>query len=337
LRRPRRSPVNELRQFRGPILLLALTLAFGVLGYIVLEGWSFLDAIFMTVTTITTVGYGEVHPLSAPGRVFTIVLIIVGVGGALYTFGALVGWLLAFDSPERQRRRRVERALGALRDHFIICGYGRVGRGVVEVLQRERVPFVVVDVNQASLATAEEHGLLAVFGDGTSDEVLRRAGIERARGLITAVDSDANNVYVVLSARGLRPDLLIVARASTDEAAQKLERAGATHVLSPYSMAGRQMAMLAVKPTAVELAETLLHAEGGELVVEEVLVTDGSALVGVGLGQLRRQGHDAPMIVAVRHGGNLVASPPDDYRLRTGDRLVAIGNPTQLRELEKLL
>jgi voltage-gated potassium channel len=328
--------VSQLRQFRGPLIVLVLVLALGVAGYTLIECWSFLDALYMTVITVTTVGYGEVHPLSPYGRIFTIVLIVTGTGAVLYTFTALFGWLVSTDWGERRRRQQMEERISRMRHHFILCGYGRVGRAVASVLRRERAPFVVVDVNQVSIAVAETEGLSVVYGDAASDDVLRRAGIERAQGLITAVDSDAENVYVVLSARGLRPDLLIVARATAEDAIKKLERAGATHVLSPYALAGQRMAMLAVRPAAVELVETLLYEGQQSLVLEEVKVQAGSALEGTIVGELRQRFPEGPVFVALRSDGRLKPSPSNDYRLQANDTLVLVGSPEQLAEIEGL-
>ena len=328
--------MTRFTQFLGPLLALLLTLAFGVVGYMTVEHWSFLDALFMTVTTVTTVGYREVHPLSRAGEIFTIVLIFVGVGVALYTLTSLFGWILAIDWPEQRRRRQMEKSLARLSHHFIVCGYGRVGKSVAEVLRRERLPIVVIDVNQESLAGAASDGYPVVPGNAASDQVLRRAGIDRARGLIAAVDSDADNVYVALSARVLRPDLLIVARASSDDAITKLERAGATHALSPYTTAGQRMAMLAVRPTAVEFVETMLDAGRPQLMLEEVSVESGSRLDGARLGDLRQRPNLGSMIAALRHDGKLTPSPPDDYVLQPGDELILIGSPEQLRQIEKL-
>jgi voltage-gated potassium channel len=311
-------------------------LILGTAGYMALEGWSFLDALFMTVTTITTVGYGEVHPLSATGQVFTICLIIVGVGAVLYSLTALFGWLLSTNWWEQRRVRQLEESLARLANHFILCGYGRVGRSVAGVLTSERVQFVVVDTNQESLDVARSDGYLAVCGDASSDDVLRRAGLTRARGLIAAVASDADNVYVVLSARGLRPDLLIIARASSEDAVQKLERAGANHVISPYAIAGRRMALLAVRPKSVELVERLLQAGRESLDLEELQVKAASQLAGMDVAMLRRRFPNGPVVVAVRADGRLVLSPPDDYHLRPGDQLVLVGHPSQLQEIEGL-
>jgi voltage-gated potassium channel len=329
--------LSGFRQFIGPLLTLILTLVVGVVGYMVIEGWNFLDALFMTVTTITTVGYGEVHPLDTAGRIFSMVLIFGGVGGVLYTFTALSEWLLATNWSEQRRAYRLSQELQRRRDHYILCGYGRVGRSVAEVLTRERVPFVIVDVNQHSLATARADGHMAIDGNAASDDILRKAGIERAKGLIAAVASDADNVYVVLSARGIRPNILIIARASSEDAVTKLERAGANHVISPYAIAGQRMAMLAVRPVSVELVESLFQAGRQELQLEELVVKEGSALSTLDVATVRQRFPDGPMIVAIRTDGRLASAPSGEYRLRPGDELVVVGSPTLLRDLNQLV
>jgi voltage-gated potassium channel len=322
-------------QFRGPLVVLLLTLALGIAGYMAIEGWPFLDALFMTVITLTTVGYQVVHPLSPAGQLFTIVLIVVGVGGALYTLSALFGWLLSAGWPEQRRRHQMQAQLARLSNHFIVCGYGRVGRRVVEVFRREAIPVVIIDINQAELATAEVDGLLTVHGDAASDAVLTQAGLARARGLVVVTDSDADNVYVVLSAHTLRPDLLVVARANSEEAVQKLERAGANHVLCPYALAGRRLALLGLRPAAVEFVETVLHAGREQLMLEEVRVAPGSRLAGSCLATLRAT-PAGPAIVALRQGGRLIPLPPDEQRLEPGDELILLGHPEQLRRIEEL-
>jgi voltage-gated potassium channel len=328
--------MSQLRQFRGPLILLVVTLTLGVLGYRAFEGYDWLDALFLTVITVTTVGFGLPKPATPAGEIFIIILIIVGSTGVLYTLSAVFGWLLQTNWPEQRRRLRMEQSLRTMTNHFIVCGYGRVGRSVAEALRRERIPLVVVDVNQMSLANAEADGYAVVVGDAATDEVLRKAGIERARGLIAAVDSDADNVYVVLSARELKPNLVIVARASSDDAAKKLERAGATHVLSPYTIAGQRMAMLAVRPAAVELVETLLNTSRESLLLEEVVVETGSELAQLTLADLHEHYPNIPMIVGLRTDGKLTPAPPSDYRLQPGDTVVLVGSPAQLKEIEKL-
>ena len=321
-------------QLAAPILALSAALAAGTLGYVLIEGWSVADAIFMVVTTVTTVGYGEVHPLSGWGRVLTISLILVGVGCITYFFGVVMALVFEGQLNQKLERRRMERHIEQISDHFIICGYGRVGRQIAFELRRERRPFAVIDVNQLSLELASEDGLLGEPGNATEDAVLNHAGIMRARALITAVASDADNIFVTLSARSLRPDLPIVARANFDDAAGKLRRAGATQVVSPYAMAGRQMARLAVRPSTVDFVETLLQGVDADLLLEDIRVAEGSRLVGVSTLEALRQFAGGAVLLAVQRDGRTTAPAPVDFVLQAGDVLAAVGTETQLHTLE---
>jgi len=234
------------------------------------------------------------------------------------------------------RRRRMERAIERLREHFIICGYGRVGREIVAGFEHEGVPFVLVDVNQQSLDEAAAKGHLVIMGSPASDEVLRRAGIETARGLIAATDNDAENIYVTLATRGLRPDLFVVARANHPDAESKLQRAGADRIISPYSVGGRRMAMLALRPHSVEFVDTVLYSTGmgGDLLLEDLQVAEGSPLAGLTVGEVRRRVPDGN-VLAVKKGERMIVNPGAEMPLTGGDVLVAIGTATQLRALEQ--
>jgi voltage-gated potassium channel len=228
------------RRLRVLALMLVIVLAVGTTGYVVIEDWPVVDALYMTVITITTVGFGEIYPLSRSGRIFTIGLIAVGLTGIWYALSVLVGFMIEGIFSQEWERRRMEQQLSGIKDHFIVCGYGRVGRQIAAQLRRYHRPVVVIDRDPTALAEAASDGLLTVQGDATEDDILRQAGIARARGLITAVATDADNVFVTLSARALRPDLSIVARANVEDAAPKLQRAGATHVVSHTpSLGGR--------------------------------------------------------------------------------------------------
>ena len=323
------------RRLSGPLLAFALILVMGTLGYVVIEGWSVGDAAYMVVTTVATVGYGEVRPLSAAGRWFTIGLILVGVGAISYVFSVAVGVVVEGNLSRRWDRRRMERRVQGFQGHHIVCGYGRVGRQIADEFRRERRPMVVIDVNQSSLDVAQRAGLSVVYGNATDDDTLRRAGIERAHGLITAVASDADNIFVTLSARSLRPDLAIVARANHDDAVPKLRRAGATQVVSPYEMAGQQMARLALRPSTVDFVETLLRGADGDLLLEDVRVGIAAPLVGTSLGDARRQFADDVMLLAVRRDGRMLAPPPSDLVLQAGDVMAVVGSAAHLRALEQ--
>lgn len=317
--------------------MIGLLLALGTSGYMVIEGWSFLDALYMTVTTLVTVGYGEIHPLSSIGRIFTIGLIVLGVGGVLYTFTTVMQFVFEGHLGREWELRRMQGRIDRLRDHFILCGYGRVGRQVARDFSEDGVPFVLIDQSPERLENAASDGCMTLRGDATDDDTLRRAGIERARGLVTCVQSDAENIFVTLSARALKPDLYIVARSNDEDAAPKLRRAGADRVVSPYSIGGRQMAMLAVRPAAVEFVDRVLSRSGIELLLEDFAIAERSTLVGRTLADIQHNVAPGVTVIAVRRDSRLVTQPPADLDVRTGDELVAFGTPEQLRTLESTI
>ncbi len=309
----------------------------GVVGYVTIEGWPYFDALYMTVMTLTTVGYGEVRTLSPLGRAFTILLMVSGIGAMLYTLTTVMQYVVEGHFGEAVGRRRMKDKITKLSNHYVLCGYGRVGREIAFEFKREGIPFVVIDINQESLVRCGQDGCLNVPGDASTDEVLNAAGIERARGLIAAVDSDAHNVYVTLSARGLRQDLFIVARGSTDDSGDKLRRAGANRVISPYSIAGRRMAMLALRPVVIDFIDTVMHSENLELLLESVEVRQNSPVLGLTIEQARERRPTSPHILAVRkHDGRMVARPDPSTTIELGDHIVLIGTQEELRSLESV-
>jgi voltage-gated potassium channel len=260
----------------------------------------------------------------------------LGVGAGFYVLGALVVFVMEGQLGQSMRRRRMERAIERLSGHFIICGYGRVGREIVAEFEHAGAPFVLLDVNQQSLDEAAAKGHLVITGSPAGDEVLRSARIETARGLIAATDNDAENIYVTLAARGLRPDLFVVARANYADAESKLQRAGADRIISPYSVGGRRMAMLALRPHSVEFVDTVLYSTGmgGDLLLEDLQVAEGSPLTGLTVGEVRRR-MPAVNVLAVKKGERMILNPSAEVPLSGGDVLVAIGTAAQLRGLEQ--
>ena len=314
---------------------LVIIIAIGAIGYVIIEGWSFIDALFMTVITITTVGYEEVHPLSAGGRIFSIFLIVGGVGGALYVLSSIVQFIIEGQLGITLGRRRMERRIAKMKEHFILCGYGRVGQEIAHIFTEERVPFVIIDKDQESIAGAEKDGYLYVLADATNDEGLKEAGIERARGLVVAAGSDADNVYITLSARGMRPDLFIEARASSNEAEAKLKRAGADRIISPYSLGARRMAQLALRPTVVDFIDTVIYRRGQELQLENVAVGNESALIGLTVEEARLR-TKAVILAISRKRGKVVTNPTAEETIQAGDMLITLGTREQLTALEKI-
>jgi voltage-gated potassium channel len=316
------------------VLLAAVTLG-GTLGYMVIEGWGPWDAFYMVVITITTVGFGEVHKLSFPGQVWTVLLLFGGVGSALYVFTLLATVVVEGGLPQRFQRRRQARMLNLIKDHFIVCGYGRIGSIIANQLQQQNVPFAVIERDPARLQAAMMDGALAVQADASHEEVLKRVGIEHARGLIAAVGTDAENVYIVLSARVIRPDIYIIGRAEGDDATRKLLRAGADRVVSPYQIGAVQMAQTAIRPAVVDFMALATSSDNLELAMEEVMIARGSSLVEKSLLDANLRQRFGVIVVAIqRQDRHMEFNPEPDTVIHVGDKLVLMGRPPSLRELE---
>ena len=325
----RRLP-HPLRRFRLPAALLAVVIVYGMLGYMLIERWSLLDSFYMTIITISTVGYSEVNKLSDAGRIFTSTLIVVGVGTMLYGFGVFAEILTDNSFIHYRRERQLERSLNQLRDHFIICGYGRIGTQIVAEFEAHNVPYAVIDQTEDAVLRLRNEDRLHVEGDASSEDILKLAGIERARGLISAVDSDERAVYIILAARALKSDLYLISRAGRPESIRRLELAGANRVISPYQMAGHRMAELAVRPALVDVMDSLHHGES-EIAVEEMLVQPRVAAVGKTIAGAGLVSPDAAKVLAVRRrNGTLHANPAPDLLLEEGDLVIALGSEEQL-------
>jgi voltage-gated potassium channel len=320
------------RHVRTWILAVLTISVVGALGYVALFGWPATDALYMTVITLTTVGFREVQELDTFGeQLWTMLLAVAGVGIIFGSIGIVAETIISEAASGRREARRMREAVGELRDHYIVCGYGRVGSTVIRELLHTGQRFVVIDVNAPSLERAAADGHLVVMGDATDDATLRTAGIERARGLITTIDSDANNVYVTLSARALSPDLFIVARASAVGAEAKLAQAGANRIVSPYTMAGRRIAELAVRPRVADYIDAALSHGNLSFSLEEVEVDAASPLLGVTVGRLRADGVVA--LAILQPDGAYEANPPEARELREGESLIASGSTEALAGL----
>ena len=321
---------------QGPgfaVALLALIIVGGTLGYHLIEGWSWWNSFYVSVVGITTV---DVPPaVTWEGQAFTVLLLFSGVAAALYTFTLIAGIVVEGGLPRRLARRRYQRMLENLSDHYIICGYGRIGSVVAQQFQRQQVPFVIVERNAERVQAAIEIGLLAVEADASREDVLHRVGIARAKGLIAAVGTDAENVYAVLSARVLRPDLFIVGRAETEDATQKLKRAGASRVLSPYQIGGVQIAQTALRPAVVDFVELATSSDNLDLMMEEITVTSKWTLANQSILQANlRQRYGVIVVGIQRQEGRMEFNPEPDTAIRVGDKLVVLGRPHSLKRLE---
>jgi voltage-gated potassium channel len=320
------------RHIRLWVLLVLAVTVIGSAGYVVLFRWSVSDAVYMTVITLTTVGYHEVRQISGfPMRLWTMVLAVAGVAIIFGTVGIVAETIISEAASGRREARRMREAIGALREHYIVCGYGRVGSTVARELMQAGERLVVIDILPASLERAGRDGHLVVEGDGTDDATLRSAGVAEARGLITTIDSDANNVYVTLSARAINPRLFIVARANAEGSESKLLQAGANRVVSPYTMAGRRIAELASRPRVADFIDAALSHGNLSFSLEEVEVDEDSPLLGVTVGALRADG--AVTLAILQQDGAYEANPPEARALHAGESVIASGSTEALAAL----
>jgi voltage-gated potassium channel len=318
------------------VLLVVLLFVVGTLGYIIIEGWSWPDAFYMTAITLTTVGYGEVQPLSPQGRLFTVFLILLGVGSVAYGLSRLGEYLLTGSVAARLRSRRVMRTIDKLRDHVIVCGYGRVGKSAALTLRDGKRPVVVIDNSEERIESAQAEGFTVLHADSTRDEALIRAGIERALGMVICLGDDSRNLFIVLSARALNPNLYIVARTIEATNEQKMIRAGANRVVSPYKIGGKHMANILIRPHVTDFLDVVTLDGGIELWLEELIIQPESILAGqtVGNADIRRR-TGVTMVALLRHGGGMVM-PDANTTLQAGDELIVLGTREQLANLEEL-
>lgn len=314
---------------QGPGFAVALLLSVivgGAVGYHLLEGWSIWHAFYVTVLAVTTVDLPG--GLSRPAQAFTVVLLFAGVGSALYTFTLLATVVVEGGLPKRLQKRRQERMLETIRDHFIICGFGRIGSIVAREFRRQGIPHLVIERDPERLRAALEEGEVAVEADASREEVLKRVGIDRARGLIAAVGTDAENVYAVLSARVMRPDLFIVGRAETEDATLKLRRAGADRVISPYMIGAVQIAQTAVRPAVVDFVALATSSDSIELAMEQIAIASRSALADRSIVAANLRQRFGVIVVGIqRQDGKMEFNPDPDTAMRAGDKLVVLGRP----------
>ncbi len=316
--------------------LLVAVLAGGTAGYMLIEGWNIWDAFYMTVTTVATVGYGEVHPLSPRGRLFTVALIFGGVGTAFYTATLLATIIVEGGLHQRFETRRAARMLEQIKDHFIVCGYGRIGSIIAAELHQQGVALAVIERDPDRVRQAVDRGWLAFEADASREEVLARAGIHRARGLITAVGTDAENVFTVLTARVMRPDLFIIARVESDDAEHKLRRAGADRVISPYQIGATQMVQTALRPAVVDFFHLATSSERLDLSMEQVHIKDDSPLANRSIVDAGIRQKFGVIVVGIkRSGGGMEFNPAPDAVMRSGDELVVLGRTENVKALEK--
>lgn len=318
--------------------LLALLIGSGCAGYMMIEGWRFADALYMTVITLATVGYSEVHPVSELGRYFTVILIFLGVGFFLYVGGNIIQFLVEGRIRLILGRHKLDKQIKKLKNHYIICGYGRIGRVLTRFLVEKYINVVVIEKSKARVPILNEDGVLYLIGESTDENVLISAGIKKAKGLITAVATDADNVFLVLIAKALNPDIFIVARAIQNTAKKTLQAAGADKVVSPYDLGARRMAHAVLRPTVIKFLEMAFADETADIQVEEMAIKPKSELIDV---QLMDSGIRSLMNIIIlsikKIDGSMLFNPEADTLLELGDTLVVMGKARDLNQLQQLL
>jgi voltage-gated potassium channel len=331
------SSVTALRLVLIPLAVLSLLLVGGTLGYRLVGGWDWFDALYMTVITITTEGFHEVRPLGPTGRLFTMALALGGVFTAFYAAAAFIRAVVAGDIRTVFGRQRMESQLAHLNNHLVVCGFGRMGRLVCEEFSAAGLPFVVIDRDPQVLQDFAMPQGIALSGDATDDDVLKQAGVERARALVSVAASDADNLYIVMSARFINEALVIVARAESESADRKLRRAGATQVISPYTIGGHRVAQAVLRPHAMNFLELATQSDHLELQIEEIALHAESRLIGNSLKTSPIKSELGIIIVAIkRPDGSMLYNPMPEAELGSGDVLIALGHRQQLDRLDAM-
>lgn len=310
--------------------LYLLLLALGCAGYGLIEGWSWTDSLYMTVITISTVGFGEIRPLSPVGRVFTGAMIVMGVSATAYTFSTLADFIVAGELRNLLWRRRMQSRIGKLTGHFIVCGYGRVGDQVVNELLVNDVRLVVIEIRPGLGQELENLGVIPVEGNATDDAILIQAGIAQASGICCCLPNDSDNVYVALTARALNPNLTIISRANSHESERKLQIAGADHVINPYVTSGRRMARQLIHPNILEFMDVVMHRGEVDILIEDIAVSERSSLRDQTIAATEIRKRIGSNILAVRRSDGEIFMNPVEFSLRAGDTLIALGTPEQL-------
>lgn len=319
-------------------IALLLVLAGGTLGFVLLEKWSVFDAFYMTLTTVTTVGYGEIHPLDKAGRIFNSCLILFGASVVLLAIGAMTQTIIELELNQFFGKRRVRKMIETLQGHIIVCGFGRVGRGAADELQQQGAKFVIVDHNEEKVERAMKEGMLAVLADASRDEVLREVGISKAKGLIATLASDADNLFLILTARTLNSKIQLTARVAEQSSEDKLRRAGADFVFAPYNSTGHRMAQALLKPHVQQFIDFTTQNLDVKVNIEQVRVSARSGYIGSTIEGIQIRSEMGVIVLAIRTAdGKMVFNPPPSSSISMGDHLIVMGHPDGLQTLEQKL
>lgn len=327
-----------MKRFIIPVVMLLMVVVVGTLGYVFIEELSLFNSFYMTIITIATVGFREVGEMSQDGRKFTIVLIVLGISIGGYAIASLTSFIVEGHIRSLFKGKKMEKQIFQLKNHIIVCGYGKTGTEIIEELKKSKQRFVVIEKDEHKVEELKEHGELVLFGDATEDEVLEKAGVSNARGLIASLPNDADNVYVVLTAREMHPKLRIIARSIDSHSCKKLMRAGADKVISPYTIAGRRMARLLITPGIVDFLEVMAQSSELELKIEEVMLQKGSLFVNKKLRESNIKAEtEGAMVIGIKKGaGEIIINPPGETLLEEKLTLYVIGNNAQIEKLNDL-
>ncbi|MBL0700113.1 MAG: potassium channel protein [Desulfosarcina sp.] len=330
--------MNTTRHLIVSILITIIITASGTIGYMLVEDWNLADSIYMTAITLSTIGYGEIHQLHGAGRIFTIFLIVFGVGLSLYVAGALVQFIVEGQIRTILGRRRLDKRINRLKNHYIICGYGRIGKVICDSLRKKPFKVVVIEKDKELIPFMEEDGLLYISGDTVDESNLLKAGIDRAKGVIAALATDADNVFLVLTAKQLNPEIFIMARAGNNDVKSKLTAAGADIVESPYEMGAENMAQKIIRPAVTGFLDLALTHRRKDIQMEEILVSPSSPLANVMLKDSGiRQEYNLIIIAIKKADDKMLFNPSFETKIKAGDTLIAVGEDKNLQQLEKAL
>jgi len=320
------------------VLLAVFLVGLGTAGYMVIEDWTIMDSLYMTVITLSTIGYGEVNPVSQPGRIFTLFLIVLGVGFFLYVIGNVVQFLVEGRIRLILGRHKLDKQISHLNNHYIVCGYGRMGRALCRYLIQKGLKFVVIDKNEDRIPVMNTDHVLYISGEATSEENLVKAGIRRASNLITALGSDSDNVFLVLLAKGLNPNIYVVARASQNASKKPLDTAGADVVVSPFDIGARRMAHAILRPGVIRFLELAFADEDTDIHIEEIPVAKSSKLVNVTLRESNiRQDYNLIILSIIQKDGDMLFNPVAGTTIGADQRVIAVGSSDSLKRLEEAL
>lgn len=328
----------EVKRIKWAIIFLLSVFVVGIGGYMVIEGWNFFDSLYMVVITLATVGFGEIHPLTFHGRIFTIVLILVWAGIGFYALSNIIQPIIEGGIRKVLGRKKLEKEIRNLKDHYIVCGFGRMGSYISRELRNASVSYIIIEKDEYLREKLERENYLYLYGNASEDEVLIEAGVKKARGLVAVVASDADNVYITLTARQLNPNLFILARSTNESSERKLQQAGANKVISPYQMGAVRMVQAILRPAVLDFIEIAFHGKSMELQCEEFLVKPNSSLVGSSLQEAEIRKNLGVIIVAIKEtSGKMVFNPSREVRINAGDTLITLGEKKDLVRLEKIL